>query len=72
MGVLADLGTVCPSAWVVETVREEARWAVARQMASELAAETGVTNEDVEWARSALGLDADAAKTLRLRDCGDR
>lgn len=29
---------------------EEARWAVARQFADELAAEAGVTDEDLAWA----------------------
>jgi uncharacterized protein (DUF1778 family) len=44
--------------WVVQVAREEARWAVAYQIASELADEAGVTAEDLAWARSALGLDA--------------
>jgi hypothetical protein len=48
------------SAWMVHTAREEARWAVARQIASEVAAEAGVTEEDQAWAASALGLDAGA------------
>ena len=38
---------------------KEARWALARQIADELAAEVGVTEEDKAWARSVLGLDDD-------------
>jgi uncharacterized protein (DUF1778 family) len=45
------------SAWMVRAAREEARWAVARQITSELAAEAGVTEQDRAWARSVLGLD---------------
>ena len=47
------------SAWMVRAAREEARWAVARQVADELAAEAGVTQEDLAWAASALGIDGD-------------
>lgn len=36
---------------------EEARWALARQIADEIAVEAGVTAEDRAWARSVLGLD---------------
>jgi uncharacterized protein (DUF1778 family) len=50
---------VSVSAWMVRAAREEARWAVARQVASELAAEAGVTDEDLTWAASALGIDSD-------------
>ena len=50
---------VSVSAWMVQAAREEARWAVARQMADEIAAEAGVTDEDRAWARSVLGLDGD-------------
>ena len=50
---------VSVSAWMVQAAREEARWAVARQMADEIAAEAGVTDEDRAWARSVLGLDSD-------------
>jgi uncharacterized protein (DUF1778 family) len=50
---------VSVSAWMVRAAREEARWAVARQVADELAAEAGVTQEDLAWAASALGIDAD-------------
>jgi uncharacterized protein (DUF1778 family) len=49
-------GTSVP-VWIVQVAREEARWAVARQIASELSAEAGVTAEDLAWARSVLGLD---------------
>jgi uncharacterized protein (DUF1778 family) len=54
----AKSGGMSAPAWIVQVAREEARWAVARQMASELAAEAGVTAEDLAWARSVLGLDA--------------
>jgi uncharacterized protein (DUF1778 family) len=50
---------VSVSAWMVRAAREEARWAVARQVADELAAEAGVTQEDLAWAASALGIDTD-------------
>ena len=50
---------VSVSAWMVQAAREEARWAIARKMADELAAEAGVTDEDRAWARSVLGLDND-------------
>lgn len=50
---------VSVSAWMVRAAREEARWAIARKMADELAAEAGVTDEDRAWARSVLGLDSD-------------
>jgi hypothetical protein len=36
---------------------EDARWAIAYAMAHELAVEAGVTEEDLAWARSVLGLD---------------
>lgn len=45
--------------WVIHTVREEASWAVARQVADEIAREVGVTDEDLAWATSALGVDTD-------------
>jgi hypothetical protein len=45
---------------MVHSAREEARWAVARQVTSELAAEAGVTDADRTWAAAALGIDADA------------
>jgi uncharacterized protein (DUF1778 family) len=48
---------VSVSAWMVQAAREEARWAVARQIADEIAAEVGVTEEDLAWARSVLGVD---------------
>ena len=35
----------------------EARWAVARPITGEIAAESGVTDADREWAASVLGLD---------------
>ncbi len=47
------------SAWMVHAAREEARWTIAHQLASELSAEAGVTDEDRAWARSVLGLDGD-------------
>jgi uncharacterized protein (DUF1778 family) len=50
---------VSVSAWMVQAAREEARWAIARKMADEIAAEAGVTDEDRAWARSVLGLDSD-------------
>ena len=49
-GALVDL---------IQAAREEARWAIARKMADEIAAEAGVTDEDRAWARSVLGLDSD-------------
>jgi hypothetical protein len=54
VGVGRDL-----AAWMVQAAREEARWAIARKMADEIAAEAGVTDEDRAWARSVLGLDSD-------------
>jgi uncharacterized protein (DUF1778 family) len=50
---------VSVSAWMVHAAREEARWAVARQITGEIAAEFGVTDADRQWAASVLGLDAD-------------
>ena len=50
---------VSVSAWMVRAAREEARWAIARQMADEFAAEVGVTDEDLAWARSVLGVGSD-------------
>lgn len=55
----AKAAGVSVSAWMVRAAREEARWAVARRITSELAAEAGVTDEDLAWAASALGLDSD-------------
>lgn len=43
---------------MVRAAREEARWAVARQITGEIAAEFGVTDTNREWAASVLGLDA--------------
>lgn len=51
---------VSVSAWMVHAAREEARWAVARQVTRELADEVGVTDADRAWAASVLGLDPDA------------
>ena len=51
---------VSVSAWMVHAAKEEARWAVARQVTRELAAEVGVTDADRAWAASVLGLDPDA------------
>jgi uncharacterized protein (DUF1778 family) len=55
----AKAAGVSVSAWIVQTAREEARWAIARQITSEMAEEVGVSAEDEAWARSALGLDDD-------------
>ena len=60
IGEAAAAAGVSASAWMVRVAREEARWAVARQIASELADEAGVTEEDLAWARSVLGVDGDA------------
>jgi uncharacterized protein (DUF1778 family) len=56
----AKAAGVSVSSWMVRAAREEARWAVARQITAELAAEAGVTESDRAWAATALGLDADA------------
>lgn len=50
---------VSVSAWMVRAAREEARWAIARQVTAELSAEAGVTDEDRAWAAAVLGLDSD-------------
>jgi uncharacterized protein (DUF1778 family) len=55
----AKAAGISVSAWMVHAAREEARWAVAQQITSELAAEAGVTDADRAWAASALGLDVD-------------
>jgi hypothetical protein len=55
----AKAAGVSVSAWMVHAAREEARWAVARQITSELAAEVGVTADDLAWAASVLGVDTD-------------
>jgi uncharacterized protein (DUF1778 family) len=55
----AKAAGVSVSAWMVHAAREEARWAVARQITTELAAEAGVTDADRAWAASVLGLDRD-------------
>jgi uncharacterized protein (DUF1778 family) len=55
----AKAAGVSVSAWIVQTAREEARWAIARQITREMAEEAGVTAEDEAWARSALGVDGD-------------
>jgi uncharacterized protein (DUF1778 family) len=55
----AKAAGVSVSAWMIRAAREEARWAVARQVTSELAAEAGVTEADRVWAAAALGLDVD-------------
>ncbi|GAA2096913.1 plasmid mobilization protein [Actinomadura alba] len=55
----AKTAGVSVSAWMVHAAREEARWAVAKQIADEIAAEVGVTDTDLAWAAEALGLDAD-------------
>ena len=56
----AKAAGVSVSSWMVHAAREEARWAVARQVTGELAAEAGVTDSDRAWAASVLGLDPDA------------
>jgi uncharacterized protein (DUF1778 family) len=56
----AKTAGVSVSAWMVHAAREEARWAVAEQIADEIAAEIGVTDTDLAWAAQVLGLDADA------------
>lgn len=55
----AKAAGVSVSAWMVRAAREEARWAVARQITAELSAEAGVTDEDRAWAASVLGVDTD-------------
>jgi uncharacterized protein (DUF1778 family) len=55
----AKAAGVSVSAWMVHAAREEARWAVAQQITSELAADADVTDADRAWAASALGLDTD-------------
>lgn len=55
----AKAADVSVSVWVARTAREEARWAVARQITSQLAAEANVTDADRVWAASVLGLDPD-------------
>jgi uncharacterized protein (DUF1778 family) len=56
----AEAAGVSVSAWMVHAAREEARWAVARQVTAELAEEAGVTDADRAWAGAALGLGPDA------------
>lgn len=55
----AKAAGVSVSAWMVRAAREEARWAVARRITSELAAEAGVTDADREWAAAVLGVGTD-------------
>ena len=55
----AKAAGISVSAWMVHAAREEARWAVARQITGEIAAEFGVTDADRQWAASVLGLDTD-------------
>jgi uncharacterized protein (DUF1778 family) len=55
----AKAAGVSVSAWIVQTAREEARWAIARQITREMSEEAGVTDEDRAWARSVLGVDGD-------------
>jgi uncharacterized protein (DUF1778 family) len=55
----AKAAGVSVSAWMVRAAREEARWAVARQITSEFAAEARVTDEDLALAAAALGLHSD-------------
>lgn len=51
------------SAWMGHAACEEARWAVARQIANEVADEVGATEDDLAWAASVLGLDRNAGRT---------
>jgi hypothetical protein len=53
----AESAGVSAAAWIVHAAREEARWAVACQITGELAAEVGVTADDLAWATSVLGVD---------------
>jgi uncharacterized protein (DUF1778 family) len=55
----AKAAGVSVSAWMVRAAREEARWAVARHVTGELAAEAGVTDGDRAWAAAVLGVAAD-------------
>src|SRR5262245_59955010 len=50
---------VSVSASMVHAAKEEARWAMAAEIASEIAAEVGVTPEDRAWAARVLGVDTD-------------
>lgn len=50
---------VSASAWMVDAAREKARWAVACKIADEIAEMVGVTDEDLAWARSVLGVEDD-------------
>jgi uncharacterized protein (DUF1778 family) len=50
---------VSVSAWMVHAAREEARWTVAAEIASRVAAEVGVTPEDRAWAAHVLGVETD-------------
>jgi uncharacterized protein (DUF1778 family) len=56
----AKAAGVSVSAWIVQAAREEARWAESRRMADELAAEAGVTDEDLAWAESVMRVNPDA------------
>ena len=60
----AKAAGVSVSAWMVHAAREEARWAVARQVTAEISAEFGVTDADREWAAAALGLSTRSADSL--------
>ena len=51
----AKAAGVSVSSWMVHAAREEARWAVARQVTRELAAETGVTTPIVPGRRPCSG-----------------
>jgi uncharacterized protein (DUF1778 family) len=55
----AKAAGVSVSAWMVRAAREEARWAIARQLTSELATEAGVTDADRQWAATVLGVGTD-------------
>jgi hypothetical protein len=49
--------SVSVSARRAHTAREETRWAAAKQIADEIAAEVGVTDTDLTWAARSLVLD---------------
>jgi uncharacterized protein (DUF1778 family) len=55
----AKAAGVSVSAWMVRAAREEARWTVARQTTTELAAQAGATDADREWGASVLGVGTD-------------
>jgi uncharacterized protein (DUF1778 family) len=50
----AKAAGVSVSEWMIHAAREETRWAVAKRIGDEIAAEIGVTDEDLAWAESVL------------------